>query len=275
MSYSPTGFGSGGAGTPGHAIKANSGSAAAQRANLNFLLADQDSISVADDTVSNETEVVLPSRVAVPIAERAGAWVTFDGAVHSASFNTTGVDVSNNVITTTAAHGMSAGDAVTFRTTNVLPSPLAAGTRYYVGSVTSTTFKVYASSADALAETNAIDLTTQGSGTNPAHSVSKVQTMNVSHGVDYVYWRGSTGAYMVVFTASTWSDANYVMAGSAQFVIATDKAIVPFVGIARDIDPNSNACPVGVWYASSSTSPSGLAVAPKRCGLVFFGNRSA
>lgn len=277
MGYTPQGFGSGAAGTPGHAIKANSGSAAAQRANLNFLLADQDSISVADDTLSNETEVTLPSRVPVPLTERAAAWVTFEGATHSASFNTTGVTltgVNADVITTTAAHGLSTGDAVTFRSGGALPLPLVAGTRYYVRALSTTTFKVYPTADDATNDTNAIDLTSQGSGTNPAHRVSKVQTISASNGVDYVYWRGVTGAYAVVFSAGTWADANYVVAGTGQFIyLAGDMSAVPFVGVARDIDPTTALCPIGVWYASGSTSPSGLAVAPKRASLVFFGNR--
>lgn len=46
--------------------------------------------------------------------------------------------------------------------TPALPSPLVAGTTYYVGSITATTFKLYPTQQDALNQTNEIDLTSQG-----------------------------------------------------------------------------------------------------------------
>jgi hypothetical protein len=67
----------------------------------------------------------------------------------------------------TVSHDMSTGDAVTARNAGgALPTPLIAGTTYYVRKLTATTMQLHATVSDAVAGTNPIVLTTSGSGTN-------------------------------------------------------------------------------------------------------------
>jgi hypothetical protein len=83
--------------------------------------------------------------------------------------NVSSVDATtNDSITTTAAHGLVANDAVVFNGTN-LPAPLIAGTIYYVRSsgLTTTVFTLALTEGGAL-----IDLTNAGTAAN--FRVSKV-----------------------------------------------------------------------------------------------------
>lgn len=81
------------------------------------------------------------------------------------------VDTGTDVWTTTT-HGWNTAQPIKFSTTGALPtsSPqIRKGGIYYAARASSTTFKVYPTSADAVAGTNAIDFTGTGSGT---HTVS-------------------------------------------------------------------------------------------------------
>lgn len=72
-------------------------------------------------------------------------------------------------IITQNAHGYSAGHAV--RLTNsggALPAGLSAGTTYYVGSITTNTYKLYTTFVDAVGATNPVDITGTGTGTHTA-----------------------------------------------------------------------------------------------------------
>lgn len=66
--------------------------------------------------------------------------------------------------------GASNGTWVVFTTTGTLPAPLAEGTDYYLGQVsgntTNATAKVYPTIRDAMENTNAINITTAGTGTH-------------------------------------------------------------------------------------------------------------
>lgn len=75
------------------------------------------------------------------------------------------VNTGTDVVTMTAAHGLTSGDSVQFKTTGTLPTGLSTSTTYYVGggaSFTTTAFKVYSDSG----LTTLIDITGAGSGTH-------------------------------------------------------------------------------------------------------------
>ncbi len=86
-----------------------------------------------------------------------------DPTTCSSEFKTiSSVSTSNETLTTSTAHGLTAGTQVTFDSTGSLPGGLSSTTTYYVISsgLTSTAFKVSTSSGGS-----AVNLTSSGSGT--------------------------------------------------------------------------------------------------------------
>lgn len=78
------------------------------------------------------------------------------------------VDTGSDVWTT-STHGWNTAQPIKFSTTGSLPtsSPqIRIGQIYYAARASGTTFKVYPTSADAVADTNAIDFSSTGSGTH-------------------------------------------------------------------------------------------------------------
>ena len=84
------------------------------------------------------------------------------------------IDTSTDVLTTSAAHGLTAGDAVGLHVgkhlgkAGTMPTAsitLTDNSTLFAGTITSTTFKLYRSKATAIAETSAIDITAAGLGT--------------------------------------------------------------------------------------------------------------
>lgn len=72
------------------------------------------------------------------------------------------------------AHGLAAGTAVQFQTTNALPTGLTAGTSYYVSShlLTANTFVVADTAAHAIAGTNSITTSVSQAGVQTAYNVN-------------------------------------------------------------------------------------------------------
>lgn len=77
-------------------------------------------------------------------------------------------------ICTLTAHNFVTGDAVQVTTSSALPAGLVISTTYYVIVLSANTFKLADTLAHALAGTNAIDITTTGTGTQ---SMAKVMAM--------------------------------------------------------------------------------------------------
>lgn len=80
------------------------------------------------------------------------------------------IDTATNVVTFTAAHGISTGTAVNARVTGgslptISTGSLLSTTQYYLRSVSSTTATLHPTQTDANNNTNAIDFTGTGSGT--------------------------------------------------------------------------------------------------------------
>lgn len=75
----------------------------------------------------------------------------------------TNVDVSTNVFTL-ADHSMPSGNLIRFQTTGAFPLPIAANVNYYLYAIDADTFTIHPTYNDAINNTNAIDITTAGSG---------------------------------------------------------------------------------------------------------------
>jgi hypothetical protein len=77
------------------------------------------------------------------------------------------IDTSTDVLTTVSAHGFSLGDALKIRAVpgGVLPAGLSASTQYYAKVITSNTLSLASSSANAIAGTPVVNITSTGSST--------------------------------------------------------------------------------------------------------------
>lgn len=117
--------------------------------------------------------------------ERAG-WVSviggfFDGFNLSVGtvqhdFTSAAVNTSNDTITING-HGLTTKDPVSFTTAGTIAAPLPTnGSLVYVRAVDGNTLKFYYTPIDANADTNAIDLTTAGSGTSRLLSLRPIFT---------------------------------------------------------------------------------------------------
>ena len=80
---------------------------------------------------------------------------------NSQTFNASNVNTGTSTITINN-HGFNNHDPVRFTTSGTLPSPLVAGTTYYIGNVTTNTFQVYTDQP----LTSQVTLTTTGTGTS-------------------------------------------------------------------------------------------------------------
>ena len=83
------------------------------------------------------------------------------------SLKTFTVDAGTDVVTTTAAHGLTTGNDITVVASagGSLPTPLLATSYYYVRVLSATTLTLHPSAVHALANTSIVDLTDVGSGT--------------------------------------------------------------------------------------------------------------
>jgi microcystin-dependent protein len=80
------------------------------------------------------------------------------------------ITTATPAVVTLANHGLATGQLVYFTTTGALPTGLTANTRYWVNVLTSSTFRLSTSLANALAGTS-IATTVNGSGTHTVYSV--------------------------------------------------------------------------------------------------------
>lgn len=110
------------------------------------------------------------------------------------------INLTTNVITTTAAHGFSSGDCVLYRTTGTrLASTAASNPRtLWVNCPSTTTFTIHASQIDAINGTNPIDITADGTGTQTWHPMSFVSSFGGKNSngsyLDVLQWRNATGS---------------------------------------------------------------------------------
>lgn len=76
------------------------------------------------------------------------------------------VNTSTDVCTAGSSHGLVTGDTVAFGTNGTLPAGITAFTKYYVNVLTSTTFTLHTTLANALAGTSKVDISSSGSGSH-------------------------------------------------------------------------------------------------------------
>jgi phage-related protein len=116
-----------------------------------------------------------------------------NGQLYGGVTNLTGGDfqaASNTVYS--SGHGFDTGDMVTLDTNgNSNPGGLADGESYFVRYSTSVSVYLYNTRADALADTNRIDITSSGSGTGYKLLIS-----------EYNYWQSTNGTATAPFDAS-------------------------------------------------------------------------
>lgn len=89
------------------------------------------------------------------------------------------VNTTTNLFTSTA-HPLNTGDMVRLKLDagSTPPSPLAEDTNYWLRDISANTFSLHPTQADAAANTNAIDITTTGSGTFTVYAPRRVADSN-------------------------------------------------------------------------------------------------
>jgi hypothetical protein len=81
------------------------------------------------------------------------------------TFLSTDVNATTDVITVTA-HAFATGDAVRVYSFDTLPTGLTAGTLYYLRAASANTFTLHPTRADAVSNTNLVNITAAGTGTH-------------------------------------------------------------------------------------------------------------
>ncbi len=103
------------------------------------------------------------------------------------SIGTATITNATPAVVTLVSHGLSTGNIIYFTTTGALPTGLTANTRYWVNVLTSSTFRLSTSLANALAGTS-IATSSAGSGTHTVYSGDTVTyTFSKPHRVEVGY----------------------------------------------------------------------------------------
>lgn len=125
------------------------------------------------EAASSTSVAVSPGRmVNHPLMIKASVAFTYS---HSSSHSAiSSVDTGTDVVTTSAAHNLSSGDSVMVSLTATSPGGWVG--HLFVCVLSSTTFSVHTTYADALAGTNKVDLTSAGGGTRTLYRFNPVVT---------------------------------------------------------------------------------------------------
>lgn len=129
---------------------------------LNDVQVTNASVAQADRIVTLTTLVGSPAAGAnirplsnivskVDIADTVAKLNAGSDSVATLASSTNGATSATNGIITTGTHGFTTGDRVTYSSTSTALSGLVSGSNYYVGVLSSTTFVLYSTKADALA----------------------------------------------------------------------------------------------------------------------------
>jgi hypothetical protein len=124
------------------------------------------------------------------------------------SFNTTtGVDAGTDIVTVDAAHGYTDGDPIYYQDQGGAQNMgLTDGTLYYVNAQTATSLSFHTTSADAIADTNKVALTSAGGQTHYIYSAAAAiynnsggaATINITNGGTTPSVRNSDGSSTTV-----------------------------------------------------------------------------
>jgi len=90
------------------------------------------------------------------------------GGAATANITVSSVNATSDEITTSANHGLATGDEVMFTTdSGTVPGGLTNTTIYFARAVNATTISLHPTQADAIANTNKVNILDTGSGTGP------------------------------------------------------------------------------------------------------------
>jgi predicted secreted protein len=132
---------------------------------LNFLTSNATQVAlIATTTTNTPADVKKLYRILLP-----------DYGITS---YTATVVAATDVWTASGSHGWQTGQRIKVSTAGTMPANvygLTSGQTIYIGRASATTFKMYPTSADAVASTNALDFTTTGSGTHTVTGGSWLQ----------------------------------------------------------------------------------------------------
>lgn len=171
------------------------------------------------------------------------------------------VATGTDIVTMSAAHGLTSGDSVQFLTSGTLPTGLSTATTYYVGGggdFTTTTYKVYTDSG----LTTLVDITSSGSGTHTIDADPAVLSDgDIWYNTTSDTFKGrANGSTVTLLTAASLGDwpPEYREGKYLEYVSST-QVKVPANSYYRD---DSNTCNISVTsdITNDITTTTGAAV---------------
>ena len=241
---------------------------------LNDVQVTNASVAQADRIVTLTTLVGSPAAGAnirplsnivskVDIADTVAKLNAGSDSVATLASSTNGATSATNGIITTGTHGFTTGDRVTYSSTSTALSGLVSGSNYYVGVLSSTTFVLYSTKADALAADTSsganayatspwIVQTTAGAGTQTFTASALDKTMgNIGRLKDGA---GSVGRVTILGSGSVTSTSLSAITAKIERGDTATKATYQ----AKAVDVNSNL--QALYDNKTSTLPGNVAL---------------
>jgi hypothetical protein len=241
---------------------------------LNDVQVTNASVAQADRIVTLTTLVGSPAAGAnirplsnivskVDIADTVAKLNAGSDSVATLVSSTNGGTSATNGIITTGTHGFTTGDRVTYSSTSTALSGLVSGSNYYVGVLSSTTFVLYSTKADALAADTSsganayatspwIVQTTAGAGTQTFTASTLDKTMsNIGRLKDGA---GSVGRVTILGSGSVTSTSLSAITAKIERGDTATKATYQ----AKAVDVNSNL--QALYDNKTSTLPGNVAL---------------
>jgi len=241
---------------------------------LNDVQVTNASVAQADRIVTLTTLVGSPAAGAnirplsnivskVDIADTVAKLNAGSDSVATLASSTNGATSATNGIITTGTHGFTTGDRVTYSSTSTALSGLVSGSNYYVGVLSSTTFVLYSTKADALAADTSsganayatspwIVQTTAGAGTQTFTASTLDKTMsNIGRLKDGA---GSVGRVTILGSGSVTSTSLSAITAKIERGDTATKATYQ----AKAVDVNSNL--QALYDNKTSTLPGNVAL---------------
>jgi hypothetical protein len=241
---------------------------------LNDVQVTNASVAQADRIVTLTTLVGSPAAGAnirplsnivskVDIADTVAKLNAGSDSVATLASSTNGATLATNGIITTGTHGFTTGDRVTYSSTSTALSGLVSGSNYYVGVLSSTTFVLYSTKADALAADTSsganayatspwIVQTTAGAGTQTFTASALDKTMgNIGRLKDGA---GSVGRVTILGSGSVTSTSLSAITAKIERGDTATKATYQ----AKAVDVNSNL--QALYDNKTSTLPGNVAL---------------
>jgi hypothetical protein len=241
---------------------------------LNDVQVTNASVAQADRIVTLTTLVGSPAAGAnirplsnivskVDIADTVAKLNAGSDSVATLASSTNGATSATNGIITTGTHGFTTGDRVTYSSTSTALSGLVSGSNYYVGVLSSTTFVLYSTKADALAADTSsganayatspwIVQTTAGAGTQTFTASTLDKTMgNIGRLKDGA---GSVGRVTILGSGTVTSTSLSAITAKIERGDTATKATYQ----AKAVDVNSNL--QALYDNKTSTLPGNVAL---------------